>query len=130
MTERLSEALAANRGEVEAALAEAETELEQLLARRDELERLIRRARAALGDERLPAGRLTLHDAMALVLHEQPAQQMTVRELAGEINRRGLYHRRDGSPLEASQVHARAKNYARLFDKDRSVVRLRAEDGE
>ena len=71
---------------------------------------------------------MTLHEAMALVLGEQPANEMSVRELTTEINRRALYRRRDGSLLEASQVHARAKKYTRLFDKGGSVVRLRTED--
>jgi HB1, ASXL, restriction endonuclease HTH domain len=130
MSERLVQALDASRGEIESALREAEQELASLAARRVELERLIRRARAALGEEEPPPGHVTLHDAMAIVLREQPDRQMTVRELAAEINRRRLYRKRDGSLLEASQVHARAKNYSRLFEKSRSVVRLRTEDGE
>jgi len=49
---------------------------------------------------------------------------MTVKELVVEVNRRGLYRRRDGSPVEDGQVHARAKKYDRLFEKDGPRVRL------
>jgi HB1, ASXL, restriction endonuclease HTH domain len=129
MSVRLVQALEVNRGEIESALREAEDELAALAARRAELELLVRRARAALGEE-LPSGHMTLHEAMAVVLREQSDRQMTVRELAAEVNRRELYRKRDGSLLEASQVHARAKNYSRLFEKDRSVVRLRPENGD
>jgi hypothetical protein len=93
---------------------------------------LIGRAKAALG---LGGGRgaagdegarpLTLHEAIAEVLHERGNAWMTARELADEVNARSLYRKRDGSPVEANQVHARTKNYADLFEKDRSRIRLR-----
>jgi len=124
MSDRLLSALESSRGEIEAALREAEEELAALDARREELERLIRRGRAALGSD-IPSRQMTLHDALKAILEEQDDRSMTVRELAEEVNRRGLYRKRDGSPVEANQVHARAKNYPALFIKDGPTVRLR-----
>jgi len=51
---------------------------------------------------------------------------MIVRELADEVNARGLYRKRDGSPIEPNEIHARAKNYASIFEKKGPRIRLRA----
>jgi hypothetical protein len=129
---QLRDALEGARPQLEEALAQAETDLERLDARRAELIELIGRARAALG----VAGRsasadtedvrpLTLHEALSQILREQDNASMTARALADEVNARGLYKKRDGSPVEANQVHARTKNYAHLFEKDGSQIRLR-----
>jgi hypothetical protein len=119
----LREVLEQNRPAIEAGLLDAERELADLDARREELLGLISRARAALGE--LPsaaimpvAERLTLHEAMELVLRENENEWMTVRELADAINERGLYEKRDGSRVDPSQIHARANKYQHLFDKD------------
>ena len=129
---QLRDALEHARPQFEEALAEAEAELERLDVRRAELLELIGRARAALGlsgaspGVDTPGARpLTLHEALAQVLRERGNAWTTVRELADEVNARALYRKRDGSPVEANQVHARAKNYTNLFEKDGSQVRLR-----
>jgi hypothetical protein len=36
-----------------------------------------------------------------------------------------LYRKRDGSPVEVDQVHARTNNYANLFEKNGSAIRLK-----
>jgi hypothetical protein len=41
------------------------------------------------------------------------------------VNRRALYRKRDGSPVEVNQVHARTNNYTDLFEKDGPKVRLK-----
>jgi hypothetical protein len=41
-----------------------------------------------------------------------------VRQLADAVNERGLYRKRDGSPVEVNQVHARTSNYEALFEKN------------
>jgi hypothetical protein len=131
--ELLQNALEGARPTLEAGLAAAEQELKALDSRRSELLTLIGQARAALGIAP-PAAlgvepaehRLTLHEAIAQVLREHGNQWMTVRDLATEINQRSLYRKKDGSPVEANQVHARTKNYATLFEKDGPRVRLRA----
>ncbi len=126
----LDKALEASRPAIEAALAVAEEELAAVVARKDELERLIARARAALG-EPLPASEpdtgprgMTLHEALKLVLSERDNRWMTVQELADEINSRDLYRKRDGSPIQPGQIHARASSYPSMFEKDGPRVRL------
>jgi HB1, ASXL, restriction endonuclease HTH domain len=133
ITDRLRKALDGARAEIEAGLAEAESELEQLDRRRDDLLALIAQARAALGIELPPTAAtgttsrgLTLHQAIAQVLSDHGNEWMTARELADEVNERGLYHKRDGSAVELNQIHARTKNYASLFEKAGPRIRLRA----
>lgn len=122
-------ALEKARPELEAALADARHDLDALDARRAELVSLIRQTEAGLGinEPARAAERLTLHDAIALVLREQGNRWMSTRELADEINNRGLYHKRDRAPVETSQIHARTKNYSHLFEKDGSLIRLSAD---
>jgi len=112
------------------ALADARTELETLRLREAELEAQIAQAEAALGtDTPAPAGAaaMTLHDALALLLREVGDDGMTARELADAVNGRGLYRKRDGSPVEANQIHARTNNYSTVFEKDGPTIRLRKE---
>ena len=149
---RLVELLEETRPAVEAALAEAERELDELNARRSELEAVIARARAVLGDGpslnlhfhassgrpasdapdagvRLPGKRMTLHEAMALVLRENGNSWMSVHDLASQINERALYEKRDKSLVDPTQIHARASKYPDWFEKlesDRSQLRLKA----
>jgi hypothetical protein len=125
----LKKALEQNRPAIEAGLAEAERELAERDARREELLGLVSRARAALGEappaaSKPCAERLTLHEAMELVLQENGNEWMTVRELADAINERGLYEKRDGSPVDPSQIHARANKYQAMFEKDGRRLRL------
>jgi hypothetical protein len=127
----LRKALEQNRPAIEAGLAGAERELADLDARREELLGLISRARAALGEvppaaSKPSAERLTLHEAMELVLQENGNEWMTVRELADAINERRLYEKRDGSLVDPSQIHARANKYQAMFEKDGRRLRLSA----
>jgi HB1, ASXL, restriction endonuclease HTH domain len=126
---QLELALRQSRQMIEAAIDEARTELAALDDRRAELEGLIAQAEAVLGGPRQPAAQppMTLHEALALILRENDNQPMTVRQLADAVNERGLYRKRDGSPVEVNQVHARTSNYEALFDKDGPVVTLREE---
>ena len=65
-----------------------------------------------------------------MVLREQDNRWMTVRELADVVTTRLLYRKKDGSPVEANQIHARTKNYEQLFEKDGPNVRLRVDKVE
>jgi hypothetical protein len=126
--EDLKSILESARPQLESGIAAAEAELEALETRRLELLALIGQARAALGqpgvaEASVGGGRLTLHEALALVLRESEDEWMTVRELTDQVNARNLYQRRDGSPVEANQVHARTKKYPQ-FDKRGPRVRL------
>lgn len=132
--ESLERALTANRAEVERELQKAEHELEALRSRERALESMIARARNLLGVEERgtraaagepPTGRLPLHDALVQVLRENDNHPMTARELADEINRRELYRKADGTPVDIGQIHARVHNYERLFIREGGRIRLK-----
>jgi hypothetical protein len=124
--DRLRELIGQDREEIEKALKLAYEELGEVREREAELLQVIADAERMIGGE--PESRLTLHEAMAQVLREGGNQWMHTRDLASEVNTRGLYRKRDGSPVESNQIHARAKNYEDLFEKDRQMVRLREGD--
>lgn len=65
-----------------------------------------------------------LHIAIAEVL-ESSGRAMSPAEIAEHINRRGLYSRRDGSPLPANQVSARIRRYPALFSPTPAGIQLR-----
>ena len=50
---------------------------------------------------------MTLHDAIQVVLQNGP---MTAIEIANEVNKKQLYHRRDSAPVPSSQIHARKRH--------------------
>jgi hypothetical protein len=113
---------------IQEALAEARTELAGLDARRNELLTRIAEAEAILGSSAgaSPGSQtLTLHEALARVLEDMGNEWATARELTDEVNRRGLYRKRDGSQVEVNQVHARTNNYGDLFEKDGPRIRLK-----
>jgi hypothetical protein len=65
---------------------------------------------------------MTLHEAMARILND--GRTHTASEIAAKINKQKLYIRKDGQPLRASQVSARAKNYPGLFVRTAGRIRL------
>jgi hypothetical protein len=67
----------------------------------------------------------TLHEEIAAILRESGREWLTTTEIADEVNRRGRYRKRDGSLVSPYQIHGRTRNYAALFDRDGSRVRLR-----
>lgn len=74
--------------------------------------------------------KMTLHDAIILVLQENNNRWMDIAEIAAEINRRNLYQRKkDNEPLPGYQVHLRTMTaqYNHLFEKDGTLVRLKEE---
>jgi hypothetical protein len=135
MSERLRRAVDATREELVEAIAEAEAELVNLQAREQEVMALIGEARRLLGNADglslagsiVPERPRTLHDAMQLVLRASGEDGLTGRELKNAINQQKLYRRRDGAPVEVNQIHARANNYPRMFEKRGGRIRLRAE---
>lgn len=68
---------------------------------------------------------LTLHQALITVLMAHQNEWMSVKDLTAEVSARGLYRMRDGRPPQASQVHARVRNYVDLFEKEGPMVRSR-----
>jgi hypothetical protein len=124
---KLQQALERSRQMIAEALAEARAELQALRAREAVLEAEIAQAEAVLGEPSTDAKGLTLHEALAVVLEEAGEDGLTARELAASVTERGLYRKRDGGPVEANQIHARANNYPDVFEKDGPRIRLRKE---
>lgn len=75
---------------------------------------------------RQQGGRLTLHEAMVEVL--QAVDWLTFRELADQIESRGLYMKGNGGPAGSGQLRMRATlsggRYAHLFQVDGDRIRL------
>jgi hypothetical protein len=67
--------------------------------------------------------KLTLHEAIKVVL-EEAERPMSTREIATELNRRGLYGKKDGTAITDFQVHGRTKNYPKLFRREGTTVSL------
>lgn len=128
----LEQALQKSRELIEAALADAREELAALDARRAELEALIAQGESALGGAPAPVVQdsgATLHEALQRILRENGNRPLHVRQLADEVNQRGLYRRRDAGPVEVSQVHARTSTYDKVFGKGGSFIWLKEEPG-
>lgn len=64
--------------------------------------------------QRNAASRITLHCAIAIVLSESK-HPLTVREITSRVNMIGLYHRKDGMPVQSNQISARIRRYPDLF---------------
>lgn len=60
------------------------------------------------------ANSMTLHEAIVTAIKESE-HPLTFSEVAGIINKKGLYFRKDGLDVPASQISARVKNYPHLF---------------
>jgi hypothetical protein len=57
----------------------------------------------------------TLHEAMKIVLLQQPDMIASTSAIAAEIARTGLYRRKDGKAPKKNQIGARARKYPELF---------------
>lgn len=126
----LRDALLANSAAVEQALAETKLELAACEARCDELRSLIERAALVLelqdgAPPRWPQEPMTLHVAMEAVLADHE-EGLRAADLADEINRRALYRKKGGKPVDAGQIHARVGQYRSMFDRSAGRIVLRA----
>ncbi len=55
--------------------------------------------------------KLKLHEAIAVVLLNKENRMTTIEQIAKEINRRGLYKKKDGSILKKEQVTQRLGSF-------------------
>ena len=67
--------------------------------------------------------RMTLHEAIEKLLR-QTGRPMTTQQIADELNKNGWYQKKDGSIIQAFQIHGRTRNYPNIFDRDGSTVSL------
>lgn len=66
---------------------------------------------------------MTLHEAIERLLR-QTGGSMTTQQIADELNKNGWYQKKDGSLIEAFQIHGRTRNYSHIFERDGSTVSL------
>jgi len=62
----------------------------------------------------IPHSIMKLHEAIQEVIR-QSGRPLSYSEIAHLVNQKGLYSRKDGNPVPASQISARIKNYPTLF---------------
>lgn len=67
--------------------------------------------------------KMTLHEAIEKLLR-QTGQSMTTQQIADELNKNGWYEKKDGSMIQAFQIHGRTRNYSNIFERDGSTVLL------
>lgn len=66
---------------------------------------------------------MTLHNAIKKILQNK-GQRMTTKEIADELNKNGLYKKRDQTEITDFQVHGRTKNYPSIFKRNGVIVSL------
>lgn len=66
---------------------------------------------------------MTLHEAIEKLLREK-GRPMTTQQIAEELNNKCWYQKKDGSKIQAFQIHGRTRNYSKIFDRDGSTVSL------
>lgn len=69
--------------------------------------------------------RLTLHEAMEVVLRDHGRGPMPARQLANEIAERGIYVRNDGGRADYQQLLVRARKYQGMFQVSSSGITLK-----
>ena len=60
---------------------------------------------------------MLLHDAIQVVLSDQPGHTATTKAISADIAKRGLYRQKRGGMAPASQINARAFHHPDLFKK-------------
>lgn len=66
---------------------------------------------------------MTLHEAIEKLLRET-GRPMTTQKIADELNKNGWYQKKDGSTIQAFQIHGRTRKYSNIFDRDGTIVSL------
>lgn len=57
----------------------------------------------------------TLHDAMVQVLKSTRLPELSVKEIAARVNRKRLYVRENGDPVDSAQIQSRSSHHRDLF---------------
>jgi antitoxin Phd len=80
----------------------------------------------SVSNKRVIAPSYTLHEAMQIVLSEQPNKTMRAVDLADEIYNRGLYRKKDGTKAKVNQIRARSENYKNMFEvQSPNIIKLK-----
>lgn len=102
------------------------SDLEKLLYKVNEVESLINSFNKLIKGVPMnnTTSSITLHDEIREILLKK-GKPMTTSEIAVEVNKRGIYKKKDGSEISAFQIHGRTKNYPLIFTRDSTVVSLK-----
>lgn len=85
-----------------------------------------RYGRPTWGSARAEEGEVpTLHAEIAAILRDAGNPGMTPRRITSEVNSRGRYRKRDGTPVEGNQIHARVHNCPQMFERRGKLVYAR-----
>jgi len=76
----------------------------------------------------LSVGMPTLHIEIERVLRLAGGGPMSAQAIAGAVASAGRYRKRDGSSVEAEQIHARVSKHPDRFERTREGIRLREGD--
>lgn len=67
---------------------------------------------------------MTLHEAIKKVL-QLKGGPMTTNQIADALNKNGWYQKKDGSKIQAFQIHGRTRNYTNIFNRQGTLVSLK-----
>tara|TARA_R100000935_G_C2768854_1_gene136805 strand:+ start:67 stop:753 length:687 start_codon:yes stop_codon:yes gene_type:complete len=67
---------------------------------------------------------MTLHVAIEKLLKEK-GTSMSTNEIASELNKNKWYQKKNGSEINAFQIHGRTRKYPNIFDREGSLVTLK-----
>ena len=96
--------------------------IEVLGKKQNDLSSILKRLNQIGKTKSIDKASMTLHEAIESVLRKNK-RPMSITEIADEINKRGLYTQRDGSPTNSDQIAMRAKGHLDLFDVTISLKR-------
>jgi hypothetical protein len=68
--------------------------------------------------------KITLHEELRSIFLESNEEWLTTKQLAGLVNQRRRYRKKDGSDVTPYQIHGRTKNYEHLFKRKKQLVKL------
>ncbi|HUH50707.1 MAG TPA: HTH domain-containing protein [Flavobacterium sp.] len=66
---------------------------------------------------------MTLHAAIEKLLKFK-AKPMSIQEIADELNANGWYQKKNGTKIQAVQIHGRTRNYKDIFLRKGTTVSL------
>ena len=67
---------------------------------------------------------LKLHEAMVIILLDQPNFSADAQIISDKIYERSLYLKKDDGKAESFQIRLRAKNYSNLFEVNGRTIEL------
>lgn len=69
--------------------------------------------------------KVTLHEEIENIIIANGNTWMKTHEIAGQVNLRGRYKKKDRSEITDFQIHGRTRNYPQLFERNGGWVRCK-----